>query len=190
MEKTFLFLSITSLRQSAFFRYLERIGIDEKVVVFLSETQAKAVLDDKEFAPIDATLSLLHVDLKAPVSCLVAHADNDFCRRLAREALSYFPNRASFPSDIILKEVSFLNQNSFADLARIFGKVPSELLLTAGAYLRCGMDASLGAESLYIHRNTFLYRLNHFIEMTGIDIRDYHNALLLELYFQLGNGLR
>ncbi|HBB05327.1 MAG TPA: hypothetical protein DCZ41_01870, partial [Firmicutes bacterium] len=44
--------------------------------------------------------------------------------------------------------------------------------------------ACLTAETLYIHRNTFNYRLNAFIEKTGLDIREYHNALLLEFYFQ------
>ena len=58
--------------------------------------------------------------------------------------------------------------------------------LTAGTYLRCGLDASLAANKLIVHRNTFNYRLNAFIARTGLDIRDYHNALLLELYFDLG----
>ena len=43
----------------------------------------------------------------------------------------------------------------------------------------------LASEALFVHRNTFNYRLNAFIRESGLDIRDYHNALLLEIYFQL-----
>jgi DNA-binding PucR family transcriptional regulator len=50
------------------------------------------------------------------------------------------------------------------------------------------LDATLSAKRLFVHRNTFLYRLNRFIELTNLDIRDYHNALFLELYFQLSAG--
>ncbi|MGN1075804.1 MAG: helix-turn-helix domain-containing protein, partial [Candidatus Enteromonas sp.] len=48
----------------------------------------------------------------------------------------------------------------------------------------------LSAQTLFVHRNTFLYRLNKFIELTNLDIRDYHNALLLELYFQISVSYR
>ena len=35
------------------------------------------------------------------------------------------------------------------------------------------------AQKLYLHRNTVNYRLQKFIEQSGLDIRDYHNAQLL-----------
>jgi hypothetical protein len=34
--------------------------------------------------------------------------------------------------------------------------------------LRCGLNASLAAETLIIHRNTFNYRLAQFIDKTGL----------------------
>jgi DNA-binding PucR family transcriptional regulator len=89
-------------------------------------------------------------------------------------------------SDILMKEFSFGDFSSLPLLSQEFKAVPHELLLTAGAFLRCGLNASLAAETLIIHRNTFNYRLAQFIDITQLDIRDYHNALLLEIYFQLG----
>ena len=57
-----------------------------------------------------------------------------------------------------------------------------ELMETSSAYLKSDLNASLASSSLYIHRNTFNYRLQKFIDVTGLDIRNYHNALLLEIY--------
>ncbi|MBP5090998.1 MAG: helix-turn-helix domain-containing protein [Bacilli bacterium] len=36
-----------------------------------------------------------------------------------------------------------------------------------------------------MHRNTFNYRLNRFVESTGVDVRYYHNALLLDYYLRM-----
>jgi DNA-binding PucR family transcriptional regulator len=87
-----------------------------------------------------------------------------------------------------MKEMSFGDYSSYGALIKLFKGINYDLMLTASTYLRCGLDACLAAKKLFIHRNTFNYRLNAFIAATGLDIRDYHNALFLELYFQLSAG--
>jgi DNA-binding PucR family transcriptional regulator len=62
-----------------------------------------------------------------------------------------------------------------------FEGVPRELLLTATAFIESGLNATRASKKLYIHRNTFNYRLQKFIEWTSLDIRDYHHAF----YFRL-----
>lgn len=133
---------------------------------------------------LSTSLFTIHDDLGATVTLLEAPKDSPLLRKLLPEALSYFPNQVVALSDVLAKEMSFGNFGSVPLLANEFKDVPHELLLTAGAFLRANLNASLTAEILYIHRNTFNYRLNAFIEKTGLDIRQYHNALLLEFYFQ------
>ena len=99
-----------------------------------------------------------------------------------REALSAFPNKVVHMSDLILNEISYGDYSSLSFLKASFRDLPSEVALTASAYLRYGLDASLASDALYIHRNTFLYRLEKFKSLTGMDIRDYHDALLYEIY--------
>lgn len=53
---------------------------------------------------------------------------------------------------------------------------------TGLTFILSGLNATLAAKRLYIHRNTFNYRLNKFIEQTSLDIRDFDNALLLYIY--------
>lgn len=37
------------------------------------------------------------------------------------------------------------------------------------------------AKKLYIHRNTLLYRLDKFKNETGLDVRTFHDAVLVKL---------
>lgn len=61
-------------------------------------------------------------------------------------------------------------------------KIDKELIDTAKTYLECNMNAVLASNTLYIHRNTFNYRLNKFIEITQLDIKNYNNSLIFFLY--------
>lgn len=52
----------------------------------------------------------------------------------------------------------------------------SETLHTIQVFLQCNLNASLTAKTLFIHRNSLQYRLDKFIDATGIDIRSFANA--------------
>lgn len=188
MNKTFLFLSSSPVPKQAFETALKGAGIATSDLYYSSSTQGAIVLDSSFYPTISSILLPLREDMQGSISFLCAHDDNRLTQKLLKDALAYFPNQAVFPPDVIMKEISFGDYSSYPLLAEEFGKLDHELLLTAGTYLRCGLDASLSAKELFIHRNTFSYRLNAFIEKTNLDIRDYHNALLLELYFQLSSG--
>jgi len=56
-----------------------------------------------------------------------------------------------------------------------------EMLQTIQVFLQCNLNASLTAKKLYIHRNSLQYRLDKFIENTGIDIRSFTNAAFVSL---------
>ncbi len=188
MNKFFLFSCTASIPKSAFEAALKGVGIDLSSLYYSSSSQGGIVLDSSFYPMISSILLPLREDMQGSICFLCAHADNRLTEKLLKDALAYFPNQAVFPPDVIMKEMSFGDYSSYPLLAEEFGKLDHELLLTAGTYLRCGLDASLSAKELFIHRNTFSYRLNAFIEKTNLDIRDYHNALLLELYFQLSSG--
>jgi DNA-binding PucR family transcriptional regulator len=51
-----------------------------------------------------------------------------------------------------------------------------ELVNTINVFLQCNLNASLAAKKLYIHRNSLQYRIDRFIEKTGLDIRIFANA--------------
>ncbi|WP_157888196.1 PucR family transcriptional regulator [Bacillus marinisedimentorum] len=51
------------------------------------------------------------------------------------------------------------------------------LLETVKAYLESNMNLSLTAKNQFMHRNTVQYRLDKFMEKTGIDLKDFSGAV-------------
>ena len=185
MEKLFLFKANKAIDRPYFLSALEGIGIDPDAVEFVAPESGLFYGDSKMIAELEPMVQLFHDDLSISLTVLCVHQNTSFEQKLLKEAAAYYPNRVLYATDIIMKEMSLGDYSSYKPLMNLFSSVPFELMNTAGTYLRCGLDACLSAKMLFIHRNTFNYRLNQFITITGLDIRDYHNALLLELYFQL-----
>ncbi|MCD7034829.1 helix-turn-helix domain-containing protein [Metabacillus sp. GX 13764] len=51
-----------------------------------------------------------------------------------------------------------------------------EIVDTLNVYMACNLNASSAAKKLYMHRNSFQYRIDRFIEKTGIDIKQFTEA--------------
>jgi hypothetical protein len=52
-----------------------------------------------------------------------------------------------------------------------------ELIKTIKTYIECNSNATLAAKKLYIHRNSLQYRIDKFMDKTGLDIRNFPHAL-------------
>lgn len=64
-------------------------------------------------------------------------------------------------------------------------KVSKETLDMIQVYISTGLNGKLTSELLYVHRNTMIYRINQFVEKTGIDIRQLYNANFVYLLILL-----
>ncbi|WP_404451647.1 helix-turn-helix domain-containing protein [Virgibacillus necropolis] len=58
-----------------------------------------------------------------------------------------------------------------------------ELIHTIETFFACNLNITVTAKELYMHRNSLQYRIDKFIEKTGIDIRQFHQAATV--YFVL-----
>lgn len=56
-----------------------------------------------------------------------------------------------------------------------------ELLKTVLVFLKCNSNATLAAKELYMHRNSLQYRVDKFIEKTGVNIKQFQGAILTYL---------
>lgn len=56
-----------------------------------------------------------------------------------------------------------------------------ELVGTLRVYMDCNLNASLAAKKLYMHRNSFQYRIDRVIERTGIDMKQFTEAAAVHL---------
>lgn len=79
---------------------------------------------------------------------------------------------AHLPDDIIKKAVK--------ELLDVFTDDP-ELYSTIKVFLENNLNASLTAKKLYIHRNTLQYRIDKFVEKTGIPLKDFYGAFTVFL---------
>lgn len=61
----------------------------------------------------------------------------------------------------------------------------SELTKTLYTYLKNNMGATESARELYIHRSSFLSRLERITSLTGLDLTSYETRLYLELSFAM-----
>lgn len=52
-----------------------------------------------------------------------------------------------------------------------------ETVQTIKVFVECNMNISLAAKKLYIHRNSLQYRVDKFFDRTGIDVKQFKNAL-------------
>ncbi|SHG89348.1 PucR family transcriptional regulator [Ornithinibacillus halophilus] len=62
-------------------------------------------------------------------------------------------------------------------------KNDSEFLQTIEIFIESNLNISVAAKKMYMHRNSLQYRLDKFQEHTGIDIRDFQQAMTV--YFAL-----
>ncbi|MNZ87197.1 Leucine-rich protein [compost metagenome] len=63
--------------------------------------------------------------------------------------------------------------------------VESELLNTIETFFALDCNVSETAKKLYIHRNTLLYRLDKLKQETGLDVRQFRDAVLVKIIMLL-----
>lgn len=73
-----------------------------------------------------------------------------------------------------------MKQKLYHEVAEVFTG-DSEMFTTIKTFLEHNLNASLTAKKLYIHRNTLQYRIDKFVEKTGIGLKDFYGALTVFL---------
>lgn len=59
------------------------------------------------------------------------------------------------------------------------------MMQTFEAFLQNGMNVTRTADIMYMHRNTLTYRINSIKKLTGLDVRDFYQALTFKLLHML-----
>ncbi|MDY0395996.1 PucR family transcriptional regulator [Virgibacillus halophilus] len=72
-----------------------------------------------------------------------------------------------------IKSVSTMTLQEFAD--------DQPFLDTLTVFFQCNLNLSEAAKQLYMHRNSLQYRLDKFRQKTGLDVRDFHQAVTVYL---------
>ncbi|HHW01440.1 MAG TPA: PucR family transcriptional regulator [Thermoanaerobacterales bacterium] len=94
-----------------------------------------------------------------------------------------------YPEMELEKLFSFLPEQNMQEFVGEIGsklkKLDEDALTTIRAVLDCNLNIAEAARKLYIHRNTLMYRLDKIHEQTGLDIRNFQDAVKMEIYLLL-----
>jgi hypothetical protein len=154
--------------------------------LIMESTQKGYIISDERFYDVLENLfPLLTQDLDNFFTFLVSHANDELSYYALIKSTTLSPGKVNILSEVIL-DLALLGDKTLLNYMRKeFLGVDHQIMLTAETFIRCGLNASLAAKKLYVHRNTFNYRLNQFIDATNLDIRDYYNAQYFSLYQKL-----
>lgn len=111
---------------------------------------------------------------------------------IAQEALfqmcrDIFPNRrvyqhhANLPLNLINHWMKDHNTDNFDMLINLVEAEDDEMILSVSTFLESNMNISIASKELYIHRNSLQYRLDKFHEKTGLNPKDFQDAITIYL---------
>jgi len=100
-----------------------------------------------------------------------------------------YPNDIYVYKDLLAERIiSNLTEETLKELVRdmlvrnLDKIMDEEIIKTIYAMFKNNLNISDSSKSLYIHRNTLLYRIEKIQKITGIDIRKFEDAVILKLY--------
>jgi hypothetical protein len=85
-----------------------------------------------------------------------------------------------FPAFVAFNLPEYMKEKIKMELSSVFTEDP-ELYTTIKVFLENNLNASLTAKKLYIHRNTLQYRIDKFIDKTGVQLKDFYGAFTVFL---------
>ncbi|AVQ98569.1 hypothetical protein OBCHQ24_05950 [Oceanobacillus iheyensis] len=151
--------------------------------------EEKAENDDESISYeqiIDVLMSDLYVNIHffaGPYTQQLTNTGEHYSSILssARTAFTYSDKSVlSFSESIPFLLVDQTNESFRKELSNAILQEFSDdedILQTIETFIQCNLNVSVAAKTLYMHRNSLQYRLDKFIEKTGIDIRDFREAM-------------
>ena len=88
--------------------------------------------------------------------------------------------------EILLRDFSLGNKH-LDFINSVFKEVPDYVINTVHVYLKCDSSIEKSSKLLFTHRNTVNYRVNKFINLTSINIKNCSNIALCRFMISIYN---
>lgn len=184
MVKYYLFKTEVSKEKDALISFLTTLNKGEFDIfdIDFKRGYIKTSIDlNQILSPLIPTLT---ADLGFKITFIYSHNVKEIALRALDYAFSRSVTYANL-ADVVLEMIVNGNEDIKKLITAEFSNLAHDLYLTARAYINMGLNAVAAANAIYVHRNTFNYRLNKFISLTGLDIRDFWNATYFNIYLRL-----
>ncbi|AEE90776.1 putative transcriptional regulator, PucR family [Tepidanaerobacter acetatoxydans Re1] len=127
----------------------------------------------------------------------IAHSQSELIRAFndAKKAL-IFASRKNFgvlhyPEMALELLISLLpseiRHNYKNEMEMNFKDLDSDTINTIRVFLDCNLHIAQAARHLYIHRNTLIYRLDKIYTITGLDLRNFNDAIKMKIHLILND---
>ena len=141
--------------------------------------------EDVSRQPLQTFLDTYQQEQKGKFHLLKTYRLHPLGEQASRLGLKKNPGKVDLIGDFLLQRVLEGQVSLLPTIRDEFASVPRHLMQTAAMLMDSNMNASIASDRLYVHRNTFNYRLNQFVNLTGLDIRQHDHALLFTLVEKL-----
>ena len=150
---------------------------------FLSFDEVSAYYQgDIGFETASLLLGGYAADSLSEAAGLLTNLSGKLAETLLSSALVSSPGLVSRPDEVILRDTLYGNFSLYAAFLDHFSHLKNEWIKAGLAYLDHKGEKMAAASALYLHRNSFAYRLKRLYEAGGIDVSDPHEGLLLVIY--------
>ncbi|HNY74043.1 MAG: helix-turn-helix domain-containing protein [Bacilli bacterium] len=190
MVKYYFFISQKDINAERFNAALVSSYKNIFSITFFDGRSGYVLSDEHLYDYLESLIPVIMSDTDNSYQFLMSHDDSQVSRTAMKKMTKSRGVHLSTMADILLN-LALENDFELISLAkRQYAAISRPLMVTAEMFISCGLNASLAAKKLYVHRNTFAYRLNQFIEATNLDIRDFHNALFFNIFTKLISNSR
>lgn len=119
--------------------------------------------------------NLINEELNINITILIIPFFDDIFKKY----LTYIPNEVSTIFNVFIKNIN--DKNVEKDSKTILNSIEKKDLDTIKAFLMCNGNSCASANELYLHRNSFNYRMNCFMNSTSLDVRDLNTLMFIRL---------
>jgi sugar diacid utilization regulator len=153
-------------------------SLHQKLSIFLRENTFKAGISN----PVPDFFHLQTAYLEASAALEIGNRKNStfWYYYFSDYVLDYIINKSS-------QEIprNYLSHPAIQKLQEHDLQCGTEYYITLKAYFECQYNSTHAAETLYIHRTTFISRLEKIIAITKLDLNDWNTRLHLMISFTL-----
>lgn len=185
MSRYYLFYTKQNFEKDFLSHIFNELSKEKVEITFIGHFCGFFVSNKDLYLTLDNVIKNINLDLNIDINVLICHKVDKGYFTLLKESFNFFKNQAMSLYELLLT-FNLNGETSFNKLLMMeFENVPPYLIDTCKMYLEANQNAILTSKSLFIHRNTFNQRLEKFVDLTSLDVRDFYNASYFLLYLKV-----
>ena len=185
MTKGYYFYFSSPLSRDDFLRVIDETYPHTVTMTWLNPHHVFLLAHDTLEERLESTIQSLNESMNAKLSCLITFDDHPGGRLASERCQQLHQYQVVTIGDLLLQRIHAHDHAFLLEIKNEFATIPWTLRLTARAFLKHNLNASRAAQSMFLHRNTFQYRLKKFYEYTSMNLRD----ISIAFYFKLADQL-